>query len=215
MSAVLVQQKGKTQSATASLSDTFASPLTAGNSVIAIHSNDQGGAGTVKVGAESLSLGREQAVGVQIWLYYIHNITGGETGWSIGIDDPGRMTATFLEFSGLLNQAPESVNSNSGTLSSTVTTGSVTPSSAANLIIAGGAWTANDYSTGPTNGFTRDTAVGGGVRYIESAHLIQSSATAQSTGWGLTLGINWAAVIAAFGATGAAPSVNSNFLSIL
>ncbi len=199
-SIVLVQQKTATASST-SLSGSFNTPLTAGNSIIAVLSNNQGDPyNSVAVGAESLSLVKTIAASGAKAIYAKHNVTGGETGFSLNIDDPGRINAIFMEFSGLKNQAAESTNNNSGVASSTVTIGSVTPTSANNLIIGGGFWTVNDYSSGPTNGFTRATNVGGTGQFQEVAYLIQSAATANSTGWGLTAGINWEAVIAAFGA---------------
>ncbi len=122
------------------------------------------------------------------------------------------MSANFSEWSGLSNAAPSATNSDFGLANPTVTTGSVVPTTANNLVIGAGAWTANDYSTGPTNSFTRMTQTGGGTAWQEAAYLIQSSATSQSTGWGLSAGINWASAIAVFGAPAA---TNSNFFLII
>ncbi len=73
-------------------------------------------------------------------------------------------------------------------------------------MVAIGAWTANDYSSGPTNSFTRLTQTGGGAVFQESAYLIQAAVTAKSTGWSLTAGINWAADIFVFGAPTTGPT---------
>lgn len=110
------------------------------------------------------------------------------------------IVANVSEWSGLSPLTQEDQNSNSGVAGATVTTGSATPVSSGNLMIACGGWTANDYSSGPTNSFTRMTPDGTGAIWLEAAYKIQSSATAKSTGWTLTAGINWAAGIATFGA---------------
>lgn len=106
-----------------------------------------------------------------------------------------RLTVNVSEWSGLASETAEATHTGTGTASATVSTGVVTPISTHNLLIACGGWTANDYSTGPTNSFTRMTQAGGGAVYLESAYLFQPTAVANSTGWGLTTGINWSAVI--------------------
>jgi len=57
----------------------------------------------------------------------------------------------------------------------------------------------NSYLSGPTGGFTALTATGGTGAFQQGGYLIQSSATAKSTGWTLTGVDNWAAAIAVFG----------------
>ncbi len=149
--------------------------------------------------------------GARTEIWYIHNIAANQTGVTIDTDNEITMVLNASEWSGLNNAVPEATNTNTATASTTVTTNSVTPSSAANLIIGMGGWTANDYSSGPTNSFNRMTQTGVGAIFQESGYLIQSSATANSTGWTLTAGINWAASIAAFGGptTGPTPSQRS------
>lgn len=110
-----------------------------------------------------------------------------------------RLSANVSEWSAVASGTAENGNDATGVASTTVTTGSVTPLSAKNLVIAVGGWTADDYSSGPTNSFTRMTPAGGGAIWQEAAYKIQSSAIAKSTGWTLTAGINWAAGVAVFG----------------
>lgn len=193
---------------------------TAGNSVIFIISHlsiDTMSPGDVTLGPEELIKGPVATVaGVTIEIWYLHNIAGGTKSVEALNDSfSNRISVSATEWSGLTNAAPEATNTNSGVLGSTVTTGSVTPISVANLVIAGGGWTANNYSSGPTNSFTRLTPTGGGAAWQEGAYLIQTTATSKSTGWGLTAGINWAAAIAVFGAPSVASSSHHGKKSIL
>jgi len=137
---------------------------------------------------------------------WIHNSPAGVTGVAFDSNNEAQLNLSVITISGLNNAVPDATNSNTAVANSTVTTNSVTPATASNLVVAVGAWTANDYSSGPTNGFTRLTQTGGGSVFQESAYLIQSAATAKSTGWGLTAGINWAAGIAVFGAPTTGPT---------
>lgn len=160
-------------------------------------------------GGQSLTSAVRKAVAatppIQIW--YIHNIPSGVTGVEVDSLDIGvNAFWTQVEFKPLTNAAPEATNTNSALASSTVTTGSATPASATNLVVAMGGWTANNYSSGPTNSFTRLTPSGGSGTFEEAAYLSQSSATAQSTGWTLTAGINWAGAIAVFGMPASGPT---------
>jgi len=135
-----------------------------------------------------------------------HNIPAGVTSVTFDSGNEVRLNVSVITISGLNNAMPDATNSNTGLASSTVTTNSVTPATASNLVVAIGAWTANDYSSGPTNSFTRLTQTGGGAVFQESAYLIQAAVTAKSTGWSLTAGINWAADIFVFGAPTTGPT---------
>lgn len=198
----LVQQAAITDSA----GDAFGlAPVNfmTGNSIIAIvsHPSTETTDG-VSLGPDTAILGPSATVaGIKVEIWYVHNGAGGSRSFeALTVSGSGRISINASEWSGLANAAPEGTNTNTGLLSSTVTTGSATPVSAANLVVGAGAWTANDYSSGPTNSFTRLTQTGGGLAWQEGAYLIQAAATVNSTGWALTAGINWAAVIAVFGA---------------
>lgn len=199
----LVQQK------TGSITDktitfNFDAPVTASNAVIvcisylnttSVTAIDNGG--TASLVQQVVASG----TGVATAIWSATNVTGGATDVNITLLDTTDVVVNMSEWSGLSNAGAEAVNNDAAVLSSTVATGSVTPASTRNLIIAVGAWTADDYSSGPTNSFTRMTQVGSGATtFQESAYRIQTSATARSTGWGLSAGVNWAAAIAAFGA---------------
>lgn len=205
--AAFVQQKARNNAPanSAATSLPWDLTLTAGNSTIIIISftdavSSSSGA-LNSGGAESLTRAYTSTISgnvTEVW--YVHNVAGGETSATITLSGSSRYTINALEFSGLKNAGPEATNTNSALANSTVTTNSVTPSSAHNLIVASGAWSVNDYSSGPTSSFTRLTASTNLNVAQEGAYLIQSSASSQSTGWSLTAGINWCAGIAAFGA---------------
>lgn len=136
----------------------------------------------------------------EIW--YGHGSSGSGTTITLNRSgrSPGPMCANVSEWSGLNNAAPEATNNNSDVANAIVTTNSVTPSSTNALVVGNAVWTLNDYSTGPTNSFTRMTQTNITGAFIEEGYQIESSAIAYSTGWTLTAGIAWAATIAAFGA---------------
>lgn len=137
--------------------------------------------------------------GTSIQLGFYGRLAGdANTNVKFTTNDPSRLNVHFAEWTLISDSLPEDGNSNEGILSSVVTTNSATPLSSNNLMIAAGAWVANDYSSGPINGFTRLTPIGGGTVWQEVAYLIQSSATMKSSGWGLSAGINWSAGMVAF-----------------
>lgn len=204
---VLVQQKTATGAdGSAGITATFDTPLVAGNSVIAsISFVNVGAPGFDNVptlvgggGAPLIITTGSTVTGVDTYIYYLHNVTGGETALSFSMDTPVRASVNVSEWRNLANLAPVDTDANSALASATVTTNSVTPTHSTNLIIAVGGWTANNYLSGPINSFTRLTATGGGAAFQESAYLLQSSIAATSTGWTLSVGVNWCAAIAAF-----------------
>lgn len=133
----------------------------------------------------------------EIW---IATNVASDDGVTVSATATGQLQINLSEWSGLNSAGAEATNTNSGVASTAVTTNSVTPVSTHNLVIASGGWTANNYSSGPTNSFTRMTPIGGATSFQESAYLIQTAATSKSTGWTLSAGINWAAAVAVFGA---------------
>ena len=204
-----VQQK-VASNAGGNASAAFTGAPVAGNSILVLVSylsTDTIASVTVEgVNITASATAPSTVTGVTTTFYYVHNIVGTSTQCQVSGTNGTRVSANCSEWSGLTNAAPEATNTNTGLANATVTTNSVTPASANNLVIAMGGWTANDYSSGPTNSFTRMTQTGGGALFQEGAYLIQSSATAQSTGWTLTAGINWAAAIAVFGAPASGPT---------
>ncbi len=205
----LVQQKIRT--VTGNLVNTaFDTALTAGNSVfmlISYLSTDAvsspvpqitGGAGTINLTKDTTSAATVSGINTEIW--YTHNISGGQTAFRYDTDNETRLNCNASEWSGLNNAGPEnSPAGNSGLLDISPVSSAVTPSSANSLVLAIGGWTADDYSSGPTNSFTRMTATGGGAAFQECAYLIRSNAASTTTGWTLTAGINWAVATTAFG----------------
>jgi hypothetical protein len=184
---------------------TFGTVLSAGNSVVVILSRVVGVKNTLAVvlvggGAETLITDLNQTgTNTSVTILHVHNVAGGSTGVTATTSATSRVSLNATEWKGLTNAASEGTNSKSALLDAAPNTLSVTPASASNVAIAVGGWTADDYSAGPTNGFSRLTPTGGGLEFQEGAYIQQSTATAQSTGWTLTAGINWAAGIAVFG----------------
>lgn len=197
---ILVQQKTGTFTGGA-LTVTFNTPLTAGSYVVALISL----LGASDISDSSCSISTLQldasatiaGTGLSSQIRISNGIVdGGETAvvFTLGHGGTGVLVMNVQEWSGFASAAANS-NTNSDALSSTVTTNDVTPTFDSNVMFAVGAWTANSYSTGPTNGFTRLTPINGAGIYQEGAYLIQSSATNQSTGWTLTGGVSWTAAI--------------------
>lgn len=107
-----------------------------------------------------------------------------------------RCNAHVSEWTMPLTDAANTVTASGN--STSPATGTITPGNANNLLFACGGWVLDDYSSGPTNSFTRLTAAGSGAVWQEAAYFTQTSATAKSTGWTLSAGIQWAAAIAEF-----------------
>lgn len=202
---LFTQQKARANNGSTAVSTNWDTTMIAGDSAVIIISFTDAvssSSGTLSGGgSEVLTRATTSTItGNTTEIWYVHNVTGGETNATITLSGTSRYTINALEFSGLKNINPEATNTNSALVNSTVTTNSVAPSSTNNLIIASGAWAVNDYSSGPILGFTRLTSSATLNVSQEGAYLIQSSATSQSTGWTLTAGINWCSSIVAFGA---------------
>lgn len=200
----LVQQKTATAAdGSAGVTATFDAPLTANSMIIAEISyvstaviNDplalDDGAGTLSLAA------RSAGSGVISEIYYL--FFGGvenPTLLSFSADLPVRASVNVQEWHGLLDAAPDDTDTNSATASTTVTTNSVTPATAHSLTVATYASVLNSFASGPINSYTALTATGGTGAFQREAYLVQSSASATSTGWTISID-NWAACIAVF-----------------
>ncbi len=195
----------------AGVTATWGTNLTAGNSVVVEIAFSQGNINSVVLvggGAESLTADITNAAPTlrRTAIWHVHNIAGGSTGVKVTNSGANRTSFNAEEFTGLTNAGAEATNPASGTADPNPNTGSVTPVSANNIIVAVGAWTANDYQSGPTNSFQRLTQAAGGSPFQESAYLQQSSAATNSTAWVLTVGINWGTAIAVFCAPSTGPT---------
>lgn len=203
---LLVQQKTGTV-IDSTLTITMDAPLTAGSALFVCVSYVASTSfiSSIVTSPGALGAGTQDNTGVRnigddIWFFNTVG-DGTETGITI-VQSSGltRMSVWVGEFSGIQpNSMHESANNDNNLASSSVTTGSVSPLSANNLILASFGMVANDYSSGPTGGFTRATPIGSGSVYLEVAYKLQTSADAASTTWTLTAGINWASTISAFG----------------
>lgn len=203
----LVQQKTGTIVGD-TLTITMDAPFTAGNTLFVCVSyagtssiSSMATAPGVQSGGNQDNTDVRSAIGNDIW-FFAGTGDGTETGVTIvQVSALTRMSVWVGEFSGITpGIGHEDATSADATASSSVAfTRQINPVSANNLILASFGMVANDYSSGPTDGFTRATAVGGGVVYQEVAYKFQTSADAASTTWTLTAGINWASTISAFG----------------
>lgn len=189
------------------LTITMDAPLTPGNALfVCVSHATASGISSIVTGPGALGTGTQDntknkaAIANDIWYF---DTTGDGTETSIRVVQSSaltRMSVWVGEFSGITPAAAnESFNGDSNLASSSVAPGSVSPVSPTNLILSSFGMVANDYSSGPTDGFTRATPVGSGTVYQEVAYNLQSSADVASTTWTLTAGINWAGTISAFG----------------
>ncbi len=145
----------------------------------------------------------------EIW--FGHNSSGSGTAITVtygGKGSFGTGSINITEWQGLNNALADATNGGAGTLDANPHTGSVSTAFENSLLIATGSWTANDYSSGPTNSFTRRTSFNDGVNFAEAASRIVAALGSYSTAWVLSAGINWDATIAAFGAP--APSFQAD-----
>jgi hypothetical protein len=146
----------------------------------------------------------------EIWI--APNISGSVT--SITINLGGSTSGSYTnvsEWSGLNTSGTlDGTNSNNNTVN-TITTGSVTTTNAADLLIActreGGP--TPTFSSGPTNSWTALNS--NNTALFDAAYLIQSSTGTQSTGWTITSSAPaWDAVIGAIKGVGS-PGIPGQF----
>lgn len=201
----LVQQAVGTNAVSDSVPATFGSVVGAGHSVIAcvsVLSTDA--VADVRTGESDTGLTRactSTVAGVTTEIWYLHDVDPTNQSVVLFGTSSTRGSIAISEWTTLTNAAPGATNTNAQIAATAVVTNSVTPATTRNLVIAVGGWTADQYASGPINSFTRLTPTGGGAAFQEEAYISQSAATAKSTGWTLSLGINSASCIATFSAT--------------
>lgn len=192
----------------AGLTVNFPTPLLAGSSVIAFISTTDGALvswGTpllIGGGAANLSLSEDTGLTAPLAsIWKKTNVAGGETGISMDIDAAVRLSLQVIEVRSLIDAVAESTKSYSGNTSEPgIDMDSMIPTSAANLLVQMGAWTSDEYLSGPSVGWTRiGTGVGGGAVWQEAAYMIQSVNDAGRTIWELSQSDDVAVAGAAFG----------------
>ena len=205
----LVQYSAATTAdGSAGLTVSFPVPVTAGNSVIAFISFD--GTGDVVLSVSPHAIGgaslnevilNTDVPAAQNGIYCLPVAAGGETGVGFTTTGAVRASMQIIEVSGLADAAAEDVSTNSGN-SGTPSTGSVTPTSASNLVVALAATADPDgFTAGFTEPpFTNVINVGASPVIQAMGYTIQSSATAQSPEAELVNGGDWAASAIALGA---------------
>lgn len=204
-----IQQSTGTD-ASGTVTGNFDSITTSGSTIIALISHtsvttvdtviaDDGDSNLAFVNSRSVA-------GVTTEIWWINNSDGNSPNWQVALTGIGVVNVNFSEWSGIKTANAEATNGNTGTASSTVTTGSVAAVSSSSLVIAIGGWNLGNFAGGPINGFTALIHVLNTGVLQEGAYLINSGTSSKSTGWSLTSGNNWAATIAVFGGTGPSPS---------
>ena len=140
---------------------------------------------------------------VEIWARYLDGTETDNNCYAI-TDTASQLSVHVSEWSGLLNAGAESYEDAQRDTTNTlamVTTG-LTPTSANNLELAAGIYIdgSNQYSSGPTNSFTRMTPTGGSLFQMETIYRIR---TADNSGIAsdLVLGgsYDWGTVSSAWG----------------
>lgn len=131
-------------------------PVTAGNSVIALISFDS--AGGFDEQPTLIGGGAEQILnfnpvingGIYVNQAYVHNVAGGSTGASFTLDAAVRANNLIAEYSGLADAAAEDTATSTAT-STTLAIGTITPTSANNLLTAIFAFNADVTAVGIAN----------------------------------------------------------------
>lgn len=207
-----VQQKsGTTADGSAGLSVTFDTPLVAGQSVIACYSwdsdsdNNSPSSPATLVGGGGSALGHVQDTvnGVPaVSMDYKTNVSGGETGLTITMSSPVRVSVNVSVWSGLANAAAVATNSNVGSVTALGGIGSTGNADSSGwprvLTIGMIASNANNIDAAITGDLTTALTTTGGVSvYQRSSYLIGAGGVKQGS-WPLTDAGDYAACIAAF-----------------
>lgn len=140
---------------------------------------------------------------IELWHRYLDG-TESDNNCTYTTDSAVRANLCAMEFSGIPNVAPEDYEDARRGPSDTLAmvTSALAPTSANNIIIAVGGYAdaSNQYSSGPTNGFTQLTAVGGATIRQETIYLIRSASNASiSSDIVLTGSYSWGTVSGAWG----------------
>lgn len=183
---------------------------TNGNTVFAAISYDRAAAltGNVTFGGQDMAVAAQNrddggTLNIELWYRYLDG-TESDNNCTYTTDSAVRANLCAMEFSGIPYTSPESTeDANRGTSDTLVmVTSGLAPTSANNIIIAVGGYAdaSNQYSSGPTNGFTRLTAVGGASIRQETIYLIRSASNA-SISSDIVLGgsYSWGTVSGAWG----------------
>lgn len=121
-------------------------------------------------------------------------VSAGTTALTVTFGGTTNSGVQYLELAGL-DAAPIDVSSPADGVSASPSAGPVTPTTNDNIVIASMIGNTT-VSSGPTGGFTGLAAYNWtGTRRLATGYLIQSAATAQSTGWTLGSSVNWDEVI--------------------
>lgn len=167
--ALVQSASGTTGDGSAGLTVNFGVPVTAANSVLSFISFDntaENGLNAVTcVGGGAEVLGQEASEDAQLpniaRIYAATSVAGGETGVAYDANDPIRTSNIIAEYSGLADAPAESTATSSAT-STTLAIGTITPTSANNLLTAIFAFNADVTAVGIANDVLV-TGIGAGV----------------------------------------------------
>jgi hypothetical protein len=131
--------------------------------------------------------------------YKTNDVGGGSTGVTVTFNDPARANNIIAEYSGLADAAAEDTATNTAT-STTLAIGTITPTSANNLLTAIFAFNANVTVVTPPTGWTLvDARQGGSSVWQYVYEKIQTSADASNPTIVLSGSADIAGAAAAFG----------------
>jgi hypothetical protein len=205
----VVQSKSiTTDDGSADLRASFDTPVTAGNSILALISWDDPSIdglsqGPITVGGIGQDLDFVANVGdvpLPAAIYSLMNSLGGHTGITYTTPNPVRANLTILEVSGLANAAAEDTSSAFGS-GPDMAPEPISPIGVPCLAVYVEAYSSpfNVFDSGPSQGFTRiGTGIGGAYIFQESGFLIAEVDDTLNPVTSLTGIYDWAAVSAVF-----------------
>lgn len=204
--ALVQSASGTTADGSAGLTVNFGVPVTAGNSVLSFPSigdNNNLSVAPTLVGGGASVLSQVAIDDTRGWgsvfTYKKTNVTGGETGVTFSSNEAVRANNIIAEYSGLADAAAEDTATNTAT-STTLAIGTITPTSANNLLTAIFAFDADVTVVTPPAGWTLVDARQGGASVWQYVYQkIQTSADASNPTIVLSGSADIAGAAAAFG----------------
>jgi hypothetical protein len=163
--ALIQSRTATTTTATATVAQTFASNVTAGNLLIALVDTDSTGAVSGVAGGGTWALAQAQVWNftqhsTEIW--YCANATGGATTVTATVTVNGDNTLIIAEYSGVITASPldkaASAQSGDGVNSSPADSGNTAATTQASELLIGAVACFSSSSQTATNGFTQETS---------------------------------------------------------
>lgn len=199
MATSLIQKVDTSSAAAASLVPTLANLPQNGNSLIVMTGGNVGVSTITGGGVPASGPGSWAVVSfsgshspTEVWLGLVTGTPAAAV--TVTFTGSGAVNAKLEEWSGLLTK--DQVSATPGGPSTTITTGTITPTSGGQLIIATGSID-TAISAGPTGGFSQEGTLTAGAQRVGVGSLLQGAPAAINTTW--TVGSDgWDSVIASF-----------------